>query len=213
MIRCASASLAANRGLRRGCTARVSSARRRASLDIAASGRAPRRRSPYRAGRFPAPGCAASRRRSLPRWQGRARRRRGPPGCVHAVGDVVDETGRQADQRAVIVHGRVEPSITSEKPAREHEIADARVVKVDRASRAPILFVEPTEPRRDGRARPGLDRGQLRRSRCERVDERGEVGLGRAVGQATIEQIDQRRRARPAKASQARGVLAKVRRP
>ena len=53
---------------------------------------------------------------------------------IGAVGDVLDDARRQTDERAVVVDRAVEVASGKQERAGEHEIAEAAIVEVERAS-------------------------------------------------------------------------------
>src|SRR5262249_7867518 len=54
---------------------------------------------------------------------------------VGAVGDVLDESGRQSKERAIVVDRRVEAPVVQEKRAGEHEVAETAIVEIERLVR------------------------------------------------------------------------------
>ena len=139
---------------------------------------------------------------------------------VRAVGDVVDETHRQADERAVVVDGVVEASAAPEEGAREHQVAQAAVGEVEREAASEQRVAERVEPlghpgaqlagqdcRQTAHLRVTGDRRGATRDRLEH----GQRGIAvRPLGQAEIERVDERGRTGAERARDARGVLAEV---
>jgi hypothetical protein len=142
---------------------------------------------------------------------------------VGAVGDVLEVTGRDAEQRAVVVDGVVEAAPRPQEATGEDQVADGAIGKIERDPAPPHLGeerVDALRDRLDGGGRAVADQTSHVRSGPRRVGrivpQRGEGG-GRRRGvaadrQPVIDQRDQRRR-RLQLRRHARRVLAKVGRP
>ena len=77
---------------------------------------------------------------------------------VGAVGDVLEETGRQTDDSAVVVHGLVEIPVRQEKGPCEHEVPQTAVGEIEGAPGRPDVVAEPQEARAEMRAMRVLKR-------------------------------------------------------
>ena len=124
---------------------------------------------------------------------------------VGAIGDVLDETRRQAHERAVVVHGPVEVARGEQEPAREHQVPQAAVVERERPAARLDFLGEALQPQADGRPRPSGHRfeqaNHLGRERvlagggaAECAHERQRCPGRVRDGHPQIEQLDRARR-------------------
>ena len=113
---------------------------------------------------------------------------------VGAVGDVLDDAGRQADEPGVIVDGGVESATAPQVAACEHQVADTTVPEVERTA-ARELLEKCGQPIGNSRARRGeLVHGEAteggRAGQCGRKARHGLCA--RSLGQARIEELHDR---------------------
>jgi hypothetical protein len=82
---------------------------------------------------------------------------------IGAIRNVLDEAGRQTEQRDVVVNGEIEPTIGHQKAARKHEIADAAVCKTEGIRRCGDLLREARETGCNGGSQRLRERGSQQR--------------------------------------------------
>ena len=133
---------------------------------------------------------------------------------VGAIGHVLDQARRQTDKSGVRVHRLIEAPLRLQVETREHQIADAAVIEVERAPRGRELTEECSQRCADcggGFSAHAADR-LTALVFLEAGGERGDRGAVGSVRQPAIERSDQRRRTRPQFGRDTRRILPEIRR-